>query len=833
LKIINAPDTSSILAKIPTAKEMGIQTDFMSFSTVIDDIYQDKLGSVLRETCSNAFDSHISAGKPTAPYDILIEEDMYNAELTISIKDYGVGLTAQDAETYLCTLNSSSKRADPALAGCLGLGAKSPLALTNNFKYFCVKDGLKHTVLFYRQDNAVPIFNIVTEECLDEPVGVTCVYTIKNYTKDIVLKKLKQVLICLNVKPNVYVNNVQLEDNFWYSVEEYMHYYLITDPTYFEDSFKYITQGSNIFTNPYENMLFTHQSNYNRNSNPSAFNFRIIPKFNIGELLFTPSREFITIVSGNEGKLKNKYDLIKQDFNSNVLTHQLSVEIKYPNFTRPEYFTTYIDNLLVIKDYIQRDIRFKMYIKDHLNIRYEECLGLISPQHADNIFIRNLSNIIYTYCSPVNFSMSYTRRTVSTGIYKIILVDRNIPLKTLDTYINTLECNVIFIKAKPSCKRENYVECKAHITRIIQQFSRVEPVDITIEFLSDAHTSFIESLKSARAVSDTPDKIYTGIYTFEESNHRVLRNINPEVPLFENYILVNTDLISPGGTVSKYDYQNHEYFLKNMYESTARVIYYAPSKFNTAASAYIDILKASALNVVEPSVLVAENQELFNFVNVIFTYYLICSSRPELPEFLLFLRNSLKILIESSDQTHAWLRTGYAQDRANLQNLYNKLVDNSSAVLTIINKLVQLNPHGSSKLFFNIYFLIKKLLEDNLENFDFKVFKFYSKTVDQSPPFGLTNLGTPEAKFYFGYTHKRGLNSVYNREYILEFFSTRLPATSFTKDLYREAISITTSDLSEGVDLNSPANKTLLTSLIIDEQFYNLYKVIPINDLQS
>lgn len=829
MKITNAPDTTHILNSIPTAKEMGIKTDFMSFSTVIDDIYQDKLGSVLRETCSNALDSHISAGKAEVPFTIFVDEDLYTSELSIRIRDYGVGLTAEEAETYLCTLNSSSKRSDQNVAGCLGLGAKSPFALTNNFKYFCIKNNLKHTVLFYRQDNSVPIFNIVTEECLNEPVGVECVYNIKNFSKDLFKSKLKQVLMCFNVKPDVYIDNIKLTEDFWYAVNEYENYYLVTDPLY-TDNNTYITQGSNIFRNPYTDVLFPRYSGYGINNQASAFNSKVIPKFNIGELLFTPSREFITIVSSNQSKLTTKGSLIKADFNLDVFNRDFLHSINTTYFNSFQRFIDYIENLLIVKRHLNEDLRFKVFFETCLNFNYLKTLGLQKfDASSDSNFLCNLYQILRTECLSQDFSCTLTRNTgPATNKYKIVLVDKNVTLKSLEAYVHNINDNIIFIKAKPSCKQENYTNCINFINRVVQQFRRLEPVDITTEFLTAGnHTAFIESLKTVRG-SDNPDKLYSGLYTFENEKHKVLRNINPEVPLFTTYLLVNVETLAES-SVSKDNYLTYAQYFKNVYAQDGEVIYYSPSKFNTASKEYFEILKNNSIGIKTPDVLVAEHQDLFNFVKIVLAYNNLFNRKFSIVEFLFFFKNVLKELLDTPDETHAWLRFEFSSVRDNLQNLYNKLTNSMSDVLIIFNKFVKLTGKDSDYLLFNVYYIFTKILYETLDDFDFKLFRFYAKTVQEAPRLYLNSSNVLTT----GYSYYNCLYNVYNRKYVEDYFRTRLELNPYSKNLFELASAVTAVDTSVGIDLNSPLNKTLLTNLILDEQFYNLYKIIPINDLQS
>lgn len=82
-------------------------------------LYSNPEESFLRETISNAYDSHIEAGTKEPIILSIIEKAFDN--YYISIRDYGTGISPERfKEIYLC-IGSSTKRAENQYIGAFGI----------------------------------------------------------------------------------------------------------------------------------------------------------------------------------------------------------------------------------------------------------------------------------------------------------------------------------------------------------------------------------------------------------------------------------------------------------------------------------------------------------------------------------------------------------------------------------------------------------------------------------------------------------------------------------------------------------------------------------------
>jgi len=136
---------------------------------VLTNMYGDPLEASIREYAANAWDAHKEVGQ-TRPIEIDLPTPL---NPTLSIRDYGVGLSLEGLTEVYGTYGASTKRDSNEFVGGLGLGSKSALAYTNSFTVVGIKDGMKSSVQFYRDATSAGKINIIAHKETDEPNGVT------------------------------------------------------------------------------------------------------------------------------------------------------------------------------------------------------------------------------------------------------------------------------------------------------------------------------------------------------------------------------------------------------------------------------------------------------------------------------------------------------------------------------------------------------------------------------------------------------------------------------------------------------------------------------------
>lgn len=152
--------------------KMGIDIESMPhLMNLLTDMYSDRELAVIREYTTNALDAHIEAGI-TRPIEVTLPSPLSQF---FTVKDFGVGLSAEDIRITYTQYGKSTKRTTNDQTGMLGIGCKSALAYTNQFTVVSVKDGQQVTVLITRDEQGVGEAKLVSNVPTSEPNGTEIV----------------------------------------------------------------------------------------------------------------------------------------------------------------------------------------------------------------------------------------------------------------------------------------------------------------------------------------------------------------------------------------------------------------------------------------------------------------------------------------------------------------------------------------------------------------------------------------------------------------------------------------------------------------------------------
>lgn len=132
--------------------------------SVLTDLYSDPELAVIREYSTNALDSHVEAGVQR-PIEVTLPTSL---SPYFKVRDYGVGLNAEDIREMYSKYGSSSKRDSDDVVGMLGLGSKSALTYTDQFTLTGYKNGIATVVSVSRDEDGGGSMTIVDEFETDE-----------------------------------------------------------------------------------------------------------------------------------------------------------------------------------------------------------------------------------------------------------------------------------------------------------------------------------------------------------------------------------------------------------------------------------------------------------------------------------------------------------------------------------------------------------------------------------------------------------------------------------------------------------------------------------------
>lgn len=268
-----------------TTNTVGIDInnlDFL-FQTLSTNLYSNPVGSFIRETVSNAWDSHVEA-KTNDPILIILQEE--EGENSITIQDFGTGISPERFSKIYSNFGSSTKRLDNDQHGGFGIGRFSALSAaetlnTNVVEITNVYDRVLTKILMYRDANKLEL-PIILKEITDKKNGVSvCIkFNSNDYHK--ITSAIKEQLICFE--------NIYVEDRISKSTvgEEYnnikiKHYNSFVETTQYNGELKIIL-GKVAY--PIDFKYFKEIEDISL-----IKRYNLFLKFNIGELDITPNRE--------------------------------------------------------------------------------------------------------------------------------------------------------------------------------------------------------------------------------------------------------------------------------------------------------------------------------------------------------------------------------------------------------------------------------------------------------------------------------------------------------------------------------------------------------------
>jgi len=154
-------------------------------------LYSDAIGSAIRETASNALDSHRKA-KTDDPIVISFKSNNDNT-YSFSVEDFGTGLDADDVTNIISKYGKSTKRQEANALGMMGLGFKAPLAYSSSFHFVCRKNGMEWKYMMYEGEDSNKI-DLLYSQKTTERNGVKVIIPVKYQDRSDFLNKIREQL---------------------------------------------------------------------------------------------------------------------------------------------------------------------------------------------------------------------------------------------------------------------------------------------------------------------------------------------------------------------------------------------------------------------------------------------------------------------------------------------------------------------------------------------------------------------------------------------------------------------------------------------------------------
>lgn len=179
--------------------KFSIEASAKAFFILSDGLYSNKILAVIRELSTNAYDSHVEAGKASTPFDVHIPTHL---QPVFFIRDYGTGMTHEDCMQLYTTYFRSTRNNSNEAVGCLGLGSKAPFAYADSFTVEAYLDGTRRIYTAYKNEDGSPVFSLLEETVTSEPNGIKVSINVSSNDVNRFHSEAVRVYEYFKIKPN-------------------------------------------------------------------------------------------------------------------------------------------------------------------------------------------------------------------------------------------------------------------------------------------------------------------------------------------------------------------------------------------------------------------------------------------------------------------------------------------------------------------------------------------------------------------------------------------------------------------------------------------------------
>jgi len=295
-----APSVSTLTGE---AAEFRIATNAKAFRVLVDGIYADKIGSIVRELLSNAFDAHVRRGNSHERFEVRVPNGL---NPTFSVRDYGCSMDHEFVMSSYSTLFESSKANSNDEVGAFGLGAKSFLAYTDACTLTCWLDGEVRSYSIALADSGVPQVRLVHRAPSDKPQGVEVTFAVAREDFTAFATAVTGAVYGLDTVPIVHGAPVEVADPI-HSGEGWR---LFSKPDGLRHGSVMVRQGCAIYPAPYGTSPL--QNSY------EVHRFVLVVDTPIGTANVTASRESLALTNDQRLALRERIAKAEEQVHESV-----------------------------------------------------------------------------------------------------------------------------------------------------------------------------------------------------------------------------------------------------------------------------------------------------------------------------------------------------------------------------------------------------------------------------------------------------------------------------------------------------------------------------------
>lgn len=300
------------------SKSFSIAMNGKAFKLLSDTLYQNKIGSIVREISCNAYDAHVMAGKSELPFVIHLPDAF---EPWFSVQDFGVGLSPSDIESVFTVYFESTKDNTNDAVGAFGLGAKTPFSYTDQFTVTSIKDGVCYMYSAFITKSGVPDIAEMGRSQTNEPNGVEIRMSVKREDYRRFAEETATQLRFFKIKPVIKNSN-----NFTFkSVSSNLalqsaNVAISNDSAGYGQSWAYIVQGNVGYPLDVGQLKITPD---NRRMLDALSGSQVQLFFDIGEIGVTASREGVEYNAYTNANIDAKLTAVRAEVTA-YISNQIS-----------------------------------------------------------------------------------------------------------------------------------------------------------------------------------------------------------------------------------------------------------------------------------------------------------------------------------------------------------------------------------------------------------------------------------------------------------------------------------------------------------------------------
>lgn len=414
--------------------------DFI-ISILSTNLYSYPIDSFIRETVSNAVDSHKEANV-SEPVIIELGLDLNNSYYCL-IRDTGTGISKERFESIYKKIGSSTKRDSDDYIGAFGIGRFSALSVSDTVFINSCYEGYKYSYIMYKENNKLNI-DILSSSPTELPNGVEVKVNIESSE---IYDFERAITSQLCYFENVYFETRSLP--YFYSTtkeraKEFNNLVI--------KRFKYFSVNN--FKDTSDISLLLGKVRYplrlnglNKNYQDYIQKLPISLNFNIGELSITPNREEIIYNSTTIKKIEDTLDLAIEELRSLIPDDNIDIDNIFEYYSKinsPQKYTILENSVKsVIIDIsklkpIKYTFKGKTYSKDLFNDTFK--------------FLYNRDFVIsnYKYNGSITGSInSFSIFSILSGNKRVVLCDIASLKNITKDYIRATQVSITyFVKPK-------------------------------------------------------------------------------------------------------------------------------------------------------------------------------------------------------------------------------------------------------------------------------------------------------------------------------------------------------------------------------------------------